>query len=66
MKCAGVNLGALPLECITLRSIQALNRGPIGIRSTRLNCILQDLYRDTHSTIFGSPKDVILACLFRQ
>ena len=25
MKCAGVNLGALPLECITLRSIQALN-----------------------------------------
>ena len=26
MSCAGVNLGALPLECIALRSIQALNR----------------------------------------
>ena len=31
-------------------------RGPIDTRSTCLNCILQDLFRDTHLKIFGALK----------
>ena len=43
----------------TIAGVLTMER-PIDLRPTRLNCTLQDLFRDTHLNIFGEPKNAYL------